>query len=81
MNGFSKEMQAALHEDAAKLSAMTGEGHTVEFFSTEDDLAADLLLRLEERAASYDLSGPSAKHTADLLREAAAALVNRGNRP
>ncbi len=33
--------------------------------------------RLLARADSYDQSGPSAKHTADLLREAAAALLAR----
>jgi len=33
MPGFSKEMQDALRADAEKLSAMTGEEHTVEFFN------------------------------------------------
>ncbi|TGP34044.1 MULTISPECIES: hypothetical protein [unclassified Mesorhizobium] len=37
MPGFSKEMQDALRADAEKLSAMTGEEHTVEFFSTPWD--------------------------------------------
>lgn len=32
MSCFSKEMQDALRQDAEKLSAMTGEEHTVEFF-------------------------------------------------
>lgn len=31
----------------------------------------DIVERLEERAASYEQSGPSAHHTAALLREAA----------
>lgn len=30
----------------------------------------DIVDELEERAKSYDQSGPSAKHTADLLRKA-----------
>jgi hypothetical protein len=32
---------------------------------------ADIVERLRDRADSYDQSGPSASHTADLLREAA----------
>jgi len=36
MAGFSKEMQDALRADAEKLSAMTGEEHTVEFFDFEE---------------------------------------------
>lgn len=34
--GFSPEMQAALHADAEKLSAITGEDHRVEFFDLHD---------------------------------------------
>ena len=37
MSGFSKEMQDALKADAEKLSAMTGEEHTVEFFDYEEE--------------------------------------------
>ncbi|WP_195178930.1 hypothetical protein [Mesorhizobium sp. INR15] len=36
--GFSVEMQAALHADAEKLSAITGDEHHVEFFYLEDEL-------------------------------------------
>lgn len=36
MSGFSREMQDALRQDAEKLSAMTGEEHTVEFFDFEE---------------------------------------------
>jgi len=36
MTGFSKEMQEALRLDAEKLSAITGEEHTVEFFDFEE---------------------------------------------
>jgi len=34
----------------------------------------DILEKLEERAVSYEQSGPSAHHTAALLREAAAEI-------
>lgn len=36
MTGFSKEMQDALKADAEKLSALTGEEHTIEFFDDDD---------------------------------------------
>lgn len=36
MTGFSKEMQDALNVDAEKLSAMTGEEHSVEFFDWQE---------------------------------------------
>lgn len=36
---------------------------------------SDLLKTLEERAVSYDQSGPSAQHTAILLREAAVEIA------
>lgn len=39
MSAFSKEMQDALKQDAEKLSAMTGEEHTVEFFDFEEPKA------------------------------------------
>lgn len=35
---------------------------------------ADIVERLQERAVGYDESGPSAAHTADMLREAAAEI-------
>lgn len=41
MTGFSKEMQDALRADAEKLSAMTGEEHTVEFFDIEPPAEAE----------------------------------------
>lgn len=35
---------------------------------------SDIAIRLEERATSYEQSGPSAHHTAALLREAKAEI-------
>jgi hypothetical protein len=51
MTGFSKEMQDALREDAAKLSAITGEEHTVEFFYTEDIASYPLGITLTDHIA------------------------------
>lgn len=36
MTGWSKEMQDALRADAEKLSQLTGEDHSVEFFDFDD---------------------------------------------
>ncbi len=37
MSGWSKEMQDALRADAEKLSQLTEEDHSVEFFDFEED--------------------------------------------
>ena len=42
---------------------------------TNSESRTALTARLEDRAASYDQSGPSAQHTASLLREAALAVT------
>jgi hypothetical protein len=44
------------------------------FQPQEIDMLNDITERLEERAISYEQSGPSAHHTAALLREAKAEI-------
>lgn len=41
MSGFDKSMMDALRADAEKLSQLTGEDHSIEFFDFEEDFEED----------------------------------------